>query len=342
MNICVISEELSEPFDEGMENFVYNVIRQFSKNNNVLALSTRGGNTDRRYIKGLNTNKTFLSYSLLKEIRHFNPEVVIYVPLPSATIFSFVRTRILKLYAKKAKTIMVALQPREYSFVAREIIPFLKPDLIFVQSPRMLKRLSDFGSRVECIPTGVDLGRFCPVGTKRKIELKKKYGMSLNKYVILHVGHINRNRNIQILKELQSEENQILIVGSTKTSQDRVLISELTAKGVNVIVNYLGNIEEVYQLSDCYVFPIISEMASIEIPLSVLEAMACNLPVITTKYGGLPSIFMEAEGLFYFKGFRDLACKIEQAKKMKFFATRKLVEPYSWEEITQEMLTHIT
>jgi len=54
---------------------------------------------------------------------------------------------------------------------------------------------------------------------------------------------------------------------------------------------YIKKIEEIYQLSDCYIFPITFEGGGISILLSVLEAMACNLPVVTTKFGGLPAIF---------------------------------------------------
>ena len=61
------------------------------------------------------------------------------------------------------------------------------------------------------------------------------------------------------------------------------------------------NIEEVYALSDCYVFPTppMNKINSIEIPLSVLEAMACNLSVITTKFGALPKVFEEGDGLIF-------------------------------------------
>jgi len=337
--ICVISEELALSFDEGIKNYAYNLIRELSKGNNVLALSIQGDETDGRYIKRLNVNKTFLSYCLFREIRGFDPTLILYIPSPSATIWSFVRTKILKLHGRKVKIAMVALQPREYSFISQKLIPFLTPDLVLVQSVSLLKQLSTFGCCAKIIPSGVDLEKFHPVTKERKLELRGKYGTDACKFVILHVGHINRNRNVQILKRLQEDNNQVLIVGSTSTEQDEDLLNGLKMAGVRVITSYVENIEEIYQLSDCYVFPVISDTASIGVPLSVLEAMACNLPVVTTRYGGLSAMFNgERNGLFLVEELEDLSTEVGKVKKFNHFETRRMTERYSWGEVAKRIL----
>lgn len=235
--------------------------------------------------------------------------------------------------------IMVALQPREYSFMSQKLIPFLIPDLVLVQSVNLLKQLSTFGCCVKIIPSGVDLERFRPVTKERKSELRGEYGIDPDKFAILHVGHINRNRNIQILKKLQKDNNQMLVVGSTSTEQDEGLISELRIAGVRVIRSYVENIEEIYQLSDCYVFPVTSETASIEVPLSVLEAMACNLPVVTTRYAGLSTMFNgEGSEFLFVEKLQDLSHKVEKVKKSCHSETRRRTEPYSWGEVAKRIL----
>ena len=142
---------------------------------------------------------------------------------------------------------------------------------------------------------------FHPVAKQRKLELMNEHGIDVDRFTILHVGHINRKRNIQILKELQRDSSQVIVVGSTSTDQDKDLADELRIAGVKVITSCVENIEEIYQLSDCYIFPVTSNTASIEVPLSVLETMACNLPVVTTRYGGwVPTMFnSEDNGLFF-------------------------------------------
>ena len=43
---------------------------------------------------------------------------------------------------------------------------------------------------------------------------------------------------------------------------------------------YLENVEEIFRMSDAYLFPTRSTENVISIPLSVMEALACGVPVI--------------------------------------------------------------
>ena len=66
---------------------------------------------------------------------------------------------------------------------------------------------------------------------------------------------------------------------------------DLEAAGVRVLRENLPAIHELYQLADVYLFPVQRADAAMEIPLSVLEAMAVNLPIITTPFGRLTELF---------------------------------------------------
>ena len=60
----------------------------------------------------------------------------------------------------------------------------------------------------------------------------------------------------------------------------------------------MRNVQEVYQLADVYLFPVQEIENCIDIPLSVLEAASCNLPIVTTEYGELAS-FIGQEGFLF-------------------------------------------
>ena len=93
-------------------------------------------------------------------------------------------------------------------------------------------------------------------------------------------------------------------------------------------------------LSDCYIFPVppASRRDSIEHPLSVMEAMACNLPIITTRFGALPRIFENGDGLFFAEKEEDFFDALEEIKNKTIeIKTRDMILPYSWENVIKKL-----
>lgn len=341
MRLCIVSGGLSGSYDEGLKNFIRDSTRELSQGNVLLVISTQGNQSADESAETLKANRMFLNPSLLRAINQFGPDAVIYAPSSSATLFGFLRAKLLKSCSKGAKVVLVALQPRRYSFLARNLMPLLKPDLVLAQSQSFGDELSRLGCSVELIASGVDLSRFHPLNDKRKLDLRRKHGVQTQKFVVLHVGHINRNRNVHVFNLVQSSETQVVLVGRKSVTQDQALLQELKSGGVTILTDYIGKIEELYQLSDCYVFPVLSRDAAIDIPLSVLEAMACNLPVVSTRYGGLTSIFQEGNGFFYLNHPEELPEKVEAAKHADCVRTRSLVEPFSWHKVAEDMLEKV-
>ena len=101
-----------------------------------------------------------------------------------------------------------------------------------------------------------------------------------------------------------------------------------------VIEGFQSNVEEFYQLSDCYVFPVAKEDTIVS-PLSVLEAMACNLSVITSRCDGLVSFFAEGGGLIYAdseEGFLEAIRRLN-GSPLNSPMTRDMISEYSWRHI---------
>jgi glycosyltransferase involved in cell wall biosynthesis len=188
------------------------------------------------------------------------------------------------------------------------------------------------GGNVRYIPNGVNTLIFRPVSGEKKISIRKKYGFSPKDKIILHVGHINKNRNIHELTKLHLSGYKLLVVGSTSTRQDNEYRSMLENAGVKIISYLIQDIQEIYQLADCYIFPVRNQIGAIESPLSVLEAMACNLPIVSTKFGSLTSMFSQGGGFFFYQSEDELQKKISEALTVKV-NTRNLVSSYSWSNI---------
>lgn len=269
-----------------------------------------------------------------RDIIYFNPDIIHFLLTP--TIKGLLIAKFISTFAPKAKIIVSALHP---SVPQCKILKFLKPDLILVQSMKSNILFRSIGFTTKFVYNGVDIEKFKPVDGHKRAELRKKYKISDDKFILLHLASLKRERNLDILKKIQTESNQVLIIGRENESIDDELVAELEECGCLVWIKHFQNIEEIYNLSDCYIFPTIDSKACIETPLSILEAMACNLPVITTKFGAIPDLFNESNGFFYINQENDIIKLIEDIKNNKIqIDNRKKVYPYSWDNIIIKMV----
>jgi glycosyltransferase involved in cell wall biosynthesis len=340
--ICIVSEALRRPFDEGVKLFVFNLIKELSRDFDVLAIGRSDnikGEIEKVCSKALPQNKLFISSYLRSKIKAFNPGLIFYLPTAQATIYSFLRAKVLKFYGRGTRTILITLQPRRYSAIVKKIVPFLAPDLVLAQSEKTQQTLNGLGCEVKRIASGVDLRKFTPASPGRKEALRSKYGFAADRYIVLHVGHINRNRNIHFLDQIQQlDAVQAVVIGSSTYPEDKKLVGDLKARGVIIISGYLEKIEELYQCADCYLFPVFSEGACIEIPLSIFEAMACNLPVVTTKYGGLPNLIRAGHDFRYAESCAEMISELNLLRRRSVSQTRELVKNYSWTNVFRSVL----
>ncbi len=339
--VCVVSEGISDFADEGIKKFASTLVQAFGSYSEVLGISL-GEPSETSNIVNHKTNKLLLSPSLRRQMRSFAPHIVFYVPTASNTVFSFLRLKILASYYPQAATILVALQPRTHGRFGQWLVRRLAPDLVFVQSRTRAARIQASGLGADWIPSGVDVERFTPVSMETRRTLRARYGLPQDTFLVLHVGHISRERNIPALLEIQ-RDHQVVFVTGNSVGEDGEMRRMLDEAGVIVIDKYLEAIEEIYQAADCYVFPVSSETGSIETPLSVLEAMACNLPVVSTRFGGLEDLFDSSAscaeaGLILIDDLQGLGEAIAQVSANPIARTRELGQKYSWDSIASLLL----
>lgn len=319
MKICLVNN-YSPPLDEGMKNVAYYLGTELATRHKVLNLRLH----------------SLFSKAFWQQIKDFHPQVIHYIPGPS--IMSLIITRTLKLQCNGARTVMSATQPR-IPRLSKIFLPWFKPDLVLTQSSEIEEMLLNLGYRTEFLPNGVDSKRFAPVSADTKGKLREKYGLSQKKFIILHIGSIRKRRNLQLLTEIQKENRncQVLIVGSTSTPLERDIYEHLLESGCIVWRRYFENIEEIYALSDCYLFPSMAKLSSIDLPLSVMEAMSCNLPVISTRFGALSRIFTEGDGLYFAETKKEFLQILDIIKKGIKVNTRGKVLPYTWENVATKL-----
>ena len=325
--ILLVSEFINPPYDEGIKKTVYNLYKYLNKKYKVKVITRYGFEDKNIYI--IKSNKLFFSLKTRVLIKKINPDIIIYLPFSSATFPSYLRNKILSSYKLNAKNIFIALQPKRMHFIQNLILKFIKPGLALTQSPDLKKIWDRYNIRSIILPAITDLNIFKPIlNFDNKQKLLVKYNLPRDKCIITHIGHLNKTRNLESLIPLQNDNNQVVIILSSSTPSDAIgpisLKEKLISSGIIIIDKYIANIEEIYQLSDFYVFPVISKTGSISLPLSVLEAHACNIPVITTNYGSLKLYFNNNSNIIFSKT-EHFSNEINNYKKTEFVNSIKQI-----------------
>lgn len=336
--IAVISEDLVEPWDEGIKKFAYSIARALFERADVLPVNVARGGVGGEAAEKISGTRTFLNRELRKKLRTFSPHMVLYIPSPSSTIGSFLRARVLRSIVPDAKHGMVAMIPRRHGSIWKPVLRFAAPDVIFVPSYASLLYLKQRGMNGELIPFGVDPGVFKAGDHEERALLRDKYRVAMDAFVFLHVGHLSRKRNLESLVVLKKRvpDTEVIVVASTSTPEDRMLRREMEAADIRVIREYV-QVEDYYRLADCYVFPVEENEGSVELPLSVLESLASKLPVLTTPFGGLRDFLPEGPDVIYWETAPDLVAKAISLRGGDRPMTRSM-ERFSWSAVAAHIV----
>ena len=327
MTICLLGD-FSDNLDEGFKNTSHFLAQALSQRNEVSRLNV----------------KQIKTIDFWRELRQCQPSIFHIIAQP--TDYSFMFAYLVKKRFPQIKTVISALRVEKY-FVDGIVQPWqhflikkAKPDLICVQNKLGESSFQRLGCNVAHVPNGVDLDRFCPVTAVHRQALRIRYGLDTARPVVLHVGHLEAARNLKILAPLVETGIQVVIAGSLYMGTNSNLIDELEAAGFYLFKGFQPQIEELYQLADCYVFPP-QPGDSLSMPLSVLEAMACNLPVVTMRFSGLESAFIPGRGLILVDKPEQMLRQVQQMiYSPHTVQTRQMVSPYSWQAIAGLLMDH--
>lgn len=330
--MLVLSNCLTEVVDEGclkVANSLIKRIKVADEDVKVISFERKSNLSDIH----LNLNKLLLNACLIRELRKTR-ETVLYIPFPAKARSMVVRTCVLSIFVRKRLRVLFAMTGGKYAFWTKILLRLSGVHIYALSESAAQHYKSMIGeSRVTYLRTGVDTKRFVPVTAEKASELKKKYGLDPSRKVVLHVGHLKEGRNIAQLMKLDSRYQILLVVSTlTKAEQDGSLRRQLEdQRNIRIIDSYLPDIQEIYQLSDVYFFPVTNLNHCIEVPLSVLEAVSCGKPAVTTDFGELKS-FVGKEGFFFIESFEVEALNSLVAKALGYEGNngRTAVLPYDW------------
>ncbi|NKQ39111.1 MAG: glycosyltransferase [Methanosarcinales archaeon] len=156
--------------------------------------------------------------------------------------------------------------------------------------------------QIQVVPNGVDINQFKPLNKKKQKEWVKNYfhvtfGSGLN---IINVGRLSQEKGlrylIESLKYLDSE-TKLFIVGDGREKNNLEILVDML--DLNDRVTFIGAVTHeklpmLLNAMDVFVLPAISMEGFSN---SMLEAMACGIPIVTTPIGAGTEVIKKEIGV---------------------------------------------
>ena len=198
------------------------------------------------------------------------------------------------------------------------------------------------GQKITSIPNPIDT-RIYKRGNKQ--EARQRLGLPLDKKLILfasqRVTNVNKGMDylIEACRQLQISDAAVVILGGHAEE----VVSQLSLEAYPLgYVNDEQRIVDVYHASDVFVLPSLSE----NLPNTIMEAMACGVPCVGFKVGGIPEEIDHRRNGYVaeYRSAEDLArgiCWIlteADYEELSKNAVQKVVQNYSQQSVALKYL----
>ena len=257
-------------------------------------------------------------------------------------------------YLKKSVVISargtdINLYPK-YLLRKRLIIYALKKaDRIISVCEALKKRIVELGideSKVIVIPNGVDTKLFYHLDN---LSVRKKLNLPKDKKIILSIGHLIEGKGLHYLIEaiykliINHKAKNILLLIIGEGPYRKRLESKIKELNLNSYVRLIGEIANeklVYWYNTADIFCLASSREGW--PNVIFESLACGIPVVATKVGGIPEVIKSDEyGLLVQRQDpKEIAETLEKALRKKWNKD-KLIEyaqANTWDKVAKKVI----
>ena len=198
------------------------------------------------------------------------------------------------------------------------------------------------GQKITSIPNPIDT-RIYKRGNKQ--EARQRLGLPLDKKLILfasqRVTNVNKGMDylIEACRQLQISDAAVVILGGHAEE----VVSQLSLEAHPLgYVNDEQRVVDVYHAADVFVLPSLSE----NLPNTIMEAMACGVPCVGFKVGGIPEEIDHRRNGYVaeYRSAEDLArgiCWIlteADYEELSKNAVQKVVQNYSQQSVASKYL----
>lgn len=181
---------------------------------------------------------------------------------------------------------------------------------------------------VEIVPSGIDLEKYQKKEVKDwKQELRNTLGISDDKYILLYVGRLAKEKNMEELLEFQKEAasaGTVLVIAGDGPSR-KELENYARKIGVDDTVFFIGmvppeHIDRYYKAGDLFVSASTSETQG----LTYAEALASGLPLLCRQDTCLKQLVKEGKNGWQYEDRESFMRQLSQWIRMEKEEKEKL------------------
>jgi glycosyltransferase involved in cell wall biosynthesis len=298
--ILLITRPIAPPWDEASKNFAYNLAINLP--DFKFGLLTNGimenmpENISQHPVYTSNNFNLWQKIRLVINLKKIGESYEIYHCLFTPTkLNSFLLRNLLG--DKKPKTIQTIATLREDLFNNQEIGSLMLGNLLVTYSDYAKDKLNKLGfNNVKRVYPGIDLTYYSPASKDE--DLLKKYELKATDFIVTFPGEYTRlgaidnivDMILQYRDTFRQNNIKFILACRLKNTQDILKKEEIMEKiknhgaaGAVVFVNTFSDMAKLYNLTDAIIFPVREMHGKFDVPLTVIEAMACEKPVIISN-----------------------------------------------------------
>ena len=148
-----------------------------------------------------------------------------------------------------------------------------------------------------------------------KRDLRQEFGLSEDTKLLVSVGELSARKNnslvVRAMAEVKDLDLVYIVCGSGDREESlRQQVQDLQLERKVFFAGYVNEVSEVLCQADAFVLPSYQE----GLPVAVMEAMTCGLPVIASDIRGVRDLIEHGKGGYLVQGFDpvDYAVKIRR------------------------------
>ncbi len=198
-------------------------------------------------------------------------------------------------------------------------------------------------SRIDVVHNFIDQKRFQDLDPRERNDIRNEFGFSPEHRLIGIIGDVIPRKGlihlVRALPEIVHRVPNVQIVCGGKPNKKYQMRVKAEAEnlGVDDYITWLGlrdDVARILAMLDVYALPSLEE----NLPLSILEAMACGIPVVASAVGGIPECVLDGTTGFLVppanpkklgESISTVLCQPQLAQSMGHASSRRVQDQFS-------------